>query len=488
MPSRTAKTREDAVAAALSFVDDGRFVDEMRPRIAVKSESPREDCRGDIDVYLNQHIRPLLEEMDFKCRVMENPCANRLPALFGHRIEDHTRPTILLYGHADVLWGMAGEWKENRDPWTVDVADGLIYGRGMADNKGQHSINLSALRLVLSLRGRLGFNVKVWIESSEETGSIGLAELATQYRDLLSADCLIASDGPRISADSPTVFLGCRGTVGFRLTCNPRVGAYHSGNWGGLLPNPAIRLSHALASITTEKGRILVPEWLPAEGVETPQVRDTLASIKIATTAADPTIDDLWGEPGRTAAAQVYGWCNFEILAFTCGQPDAPVSAIPDLATATCHLRFVVGVEPEAVIPALRKHLDERGFQDIDIKLVADDVYKATRTDPANPWPQLVLRSMKHTSRDINGATEPRAITLLPNFGGSLPNHVFAEILAMPTVWIPHSYPACAQHAPNEHMPLMIAREGMQFMTGVFWDIGDIQSSELSKFRGSYIN
>jgi acetylornithine deacetylase/succinyl-diaminopimelate desuccinylase-like protein len=455
--------REDAVAAARSYVVDGGFTAEMAPRIAIRSESPREDCRDDNLHYLNKEMRPLLERMGFSCQVIENPIEQRLPAMYAERIEDPSRPTILIYGHGDVLWGMSGDWKDGRDPWILDEAGGRIYGRGTADNKGQHSINLAALRIVLERRGQLGFNTKVLIEMGEETGSLGLAELARKHRDLLKSDCLIASDGPRLAASAPTLFLGGRGSVGFRLTCDIREGAYHSGNWGGLLVNPGIRLAHAIATITDPTGRIAIPEWTPER--MPPEVRAALKKIVLETGPDDPAIDNSWGEPGLAGAEQVYGWCNFEVLAFLCGRPDAPVNAVPGTAQATCQLRYVVGVDPEKVLPALRAHLDARGFADVKFEEIKEDFYLATRTNLDNGWVQFALSSME--------TTLGREASLLPNFGGSLPNEVFAEIIGMPTLWIPHSYPSCSQHAPDEHMLVSVAEEGMQIMTGMFWDLGE---------------
>jgi hypothetical protein len=93
------------------------------------------------------------------------------------------------------------------------------------------------------------------------------------------------------------------------------------------------------------------------------------------------------------------------------------------------------------------------------------ETMRATRLDPEDPWVVRVAASIERTT----GA--PPAI--LPNLGGSLPNDCFAEVLGMPTVWIPHSYPACSQHAPNEHMLASVAREGMAIMTGLFCDLGE---------------
>src|SRR5690606_31816010 len=121
--------------------------------------------------------------------------------------------------------------------------DDRWYGRGIADNKGQHAVNITALRAVIETRGSLGFNAKFLIEMGEEMGSPGLRGLCAENRELLRADILIGSDGPRLSAERPTIFLGSRGGVLIDLTINAREGSHHSGNWGGLLADPAIQLA-----------------------------------------------------------------------------------------------------------------------------------------------------------------------------------------------------------------------------------------------------
>ena len=107
--------------------------------------------------------------------------------------------------------------------------------------------------------GRLGFNAKFIIEMGEEAGSKGLAELVAAHKADFAADVLIASDGPRVKPERPTMTLGCRGAINFDLVCDLREGGHHSGNWGGLIANPGIILAHALASIVGPKGELLVP-------------------------------------------------------------------------------------------------------------------------------------------------------------------------------------------------------------------------------------
>ena len=169
-----------------------------------------------------------------------------------------------MYGHGDVVDGMVGEWRDNLDPWRTTTVGNRVYGRGTADNKGQHSINMSALRAVREARGgRLGFNAKFIIETGEEIGSPDLRQVCESLRDELSADLFLASDGPRLSADRPTLFLGCRGGIRIHLDVNLRDGSHHSGNWGGVLANPATILASAIATLVDGNGRLLVEQLKP---------------------------------------------------------------------------------------------------------------------------------------------------------------------------------------------------------------------------------
>ena len=142
-----------------------------------------------------------------------------------------------------------------------------------------------------------------------------------------------------------------------------------------------------------------------------------------------------------------------------------PMNAVPPRAWARCQLRFVVGVDPDAILPALRRHLDRHGLPMVHVAQARDQVFRATRLDPDSPWVAWAATSVERTTG------HPPAI--LPNLGGSLPNDVFSEILGLPTVWVPHSYPSCSQHAPNEHLPVAIAREGLAVMAGLYWDLGE---------------
>ena len=455
-------TREAALAAAATTFDSGRFREILARRIAIPTESQRADSGPELARYLDDEMRPAFEGLGFTCTTLTHPKA-KAPFLFAERIEDPALPTVLGYGHGDVIRGLAPEWKPGLTPWALTESEGRWYGRGIADNKGQHSVNLAAMGQVIETRGRLGFNAKVLIEMGEEAGSPGLGPLCEAERERLKADLLIASDGPRLRADRPTVFLGSRGSMNFDLTIEAREGGHHSGNWGGLISNPGIQLAHAIASITSPTGQIRIPEWVPAELPDS--VRRALADCEVDGGADGPTVEPWWGEPGLSPAERVYGWCSFEVLAFKTGNPDTPVNAIPPRAWARCQLRFVVGIDADEILPALRRHLDRHGFGFVKLSATREEIFRATRIDPDDAWVQWALASIARTS-----GKKP---ALLPNLGGSLPNDIFTDILGLKTIWVPHSYPGCSQHAPNEHLPPAVLREGLQVMTGLYWDLGE---------------
>ena len=455
-------SRAQALAAAAAHLDGGGFERDLARRIAVRSASQEADSGPALQAYLAEQMLPSLQALGFECRIHDNPDGRHGPLLIARRIEAADRPTVLMYGHGDVIRGQDAAWNRGQGPWTLTADGDRLYGRGTADNKGQHSINLAALAQVLALRGgTLGFNVIWLIETGEETGSPGLAAFCAAHRDQLAADVLIASDGPRLRADAPTVFLGSRGVMNFELTIDLRDGAHHSGNWGGLLRNPGTVLAAAIASLVDGQGRILIdalrPPPIPAN------VRAALAGLSVGGDPGDPAIDADWGEPGLTPAERVFGWNTLEVLAYRTGNPDFPVNAIPPTAKATMHLRHVVGTDVSRLRDQVQAHLDARGLG--LVRVGEPEGMAATRLDPDHPWVRFTLDSIARSTG--------KAPVLLPNLGGSLPNDVFADGLDLPTVWIPHSYPGCCQHAPDEHLLRPVVREALQLMAGLFWDLGE---------------
>ena len=455
-------TRDAAIAHVERYFDSGRFQGDLAALVAFETESQDRARRAELDRYLEEAMRPRLEAMGFTCTLHDNPDPRGGPLLVGVRIEDPGLETVLTYGHGDVIRAQTERWRDGLHPFRLVEEGDRLYGRGTADNKGQHLINIAALEAILAERGRLGFNAKFVIETSEETGSVGLPEFFAAQRERLAADVLVASDGPRLQPDTPTLFMGSRGGVSFDLTVDLRDGAHHSGNWGGLLADPAMILAHALATICDRRGQIRIPEWRPDS--LTDGVRAALKDLPVEE-GEGPAVDTDWGEEGLTPAERVYGWNSFAVLAQTSGVPEAPVNAISAEARATCQLRYVVGTDPDDILPALRRHLDRHGFEVVTIVPHDRGFFRATRLDLDHPWVRFAAASIERTTG--------RPPHILPNLAGSLPNDSFTDILGLPTVWVPHSYRGCSQHAPDEHVLKLVCRDALRVMAGLFWDIGE---------------
>jgi len=458
-------SRSGAISRIDDYFDDGTFEKELAHRVAFRTESQRPEGLSELHRYTNEEMIPAFKAMGFETCVFENPFEGCGPFLLAERLEGDVLPTVLGYGHGDVIQGLDDQWTRGEGPW-VTVRDGdRIYGRGTADNKGQHTINMAAMRAVMEERGRLGFNSKVLIEMGEENGSKGLREVVTDNRDAFAADVFIGSDGPRVKADRPTVTLGNRGGEPFDLLVELREGAHHSGNWGGLLASPGVILTSALATIVNANGEIQIEEWLPPQISNS--VRMALKDIEIDPGADGPEIDPDWGQPGLSPAEKVYAWNSFEVLAMKIGTPDKPVNAIPGKAWAHCQLRYVVGTDPKAIIPALKKHLKEHGFDQVQVlppHSANTGGFIASQTDMDHPWSKWVCGSIEQTTGE--------APAVIPSMGGSIGNDIFTDILGLPAIWVPHSYAACSQHAPDEHVLASVSRSALEVMTGLYWDLG----------------
>jgi acetylornithine deacetylase/succinyl-diaminopimelate desuccinylase-like protein len=462
-PSRTG-----AISRARSYVRSGAFETDLARRVAIRTESQLLPASlPHLTAYLETEMRPAFEAMGFTCRVFANPLPNQGPVLLATRIEDRRLPTVLGYGHGDVVVGMDDQWTKGKGPWVTARDGDRLFGRGTADNKGQHTVNMAAMRAAFEERGgTLGFNAKFMIEMGEEAGSKGLHQLIAANTEAFAADVLIASDGPRATPERPTLTLGCRGALNFDLVCDMRAGGHHSGNWGGLIANPASILAAALASIVSPTGALLVA-GLKAPPM-TAAVKAALADVVVDGGRDGPEINPWWGEPGLTPTERVYGSNVFNVLSFTAGTPARPVNAIPPKAVANCQLRFVAGTDITTIRSILQKHLDDHGFERVrvvDPPGSNDGGFAATRTEPDHPWAVWATRSVQRTSN-----AKPAVI---PQMGGSICNDLFTDLLGMPTIWMPHSYASCSQHAPDEHILMPLTENAIEIMAGLYFDLGE---------------
>jgi len=458
-------SREGAISRVRDTFDSGAFLKTLRRRVAIPTESQEPDRLPDLRRYLEDEIAPSMAPLGYISQITPNSVPGGGPFLMSERIEDPSLPTLLTYGHGDVVRGIPEQWRDGLNPWDITIEGERWYGRGTADNKGQHSIVIAALEAVLAERGHHGFNSRILIETSEEIGSPGLDTFLTEHAADMGTDLMLASDGPRMTPRRADVKLGNRGGIAFDLSLNLREGSRHSGHWGGVLEDPGVILAQAISCITTPRGRILVDDWLPKS--IPPKVQSALKNLEID--PADPTLvmPDDWGEPGLSTAEKMYGWTSFIVLAMITGRPENPVNGVQPDARARCQLRFTVDADHTRFLPALRAHLDAHNFQMVEITPVRENFFPAWRTDPENPWVNWTVNSVARTT-----GTPPLVV---PNSSDGLPSELFGRALGCPILWIPHSYGGCRQHGPDEHILAPLTREALSIMAGVFWDLGEAQ-------------
>ncbi|MGJ7538543.1 MULTISPECIES: M20 family metallopeptidase [unclassified Variovorax] len=460
-------SRINAIDGARSALRNGRYEAVLTQRVAIQTVSQDPQKQSQLHAYLAQLCADL-EPLGFKCEVHPNPNPAGGPILVASRHEADNLKTLLCYGHADVVVGMDDQWTNGRSPWRLAREGDRLYGRGTADNKGQHTLVLLALEEVMRARGqRLGYNVKLLIDTCEETGSIGLREFCEEHRDMLKADFLIASDGPRISVDQPTFYLGTRGVYSFDLECNLREGGLHPGNWGGIIANPAVLLSHAIAALIEVNGRVaargVLPHNVPAS------VGAALRDCRIEPGPGAPAVDRNWGEPGLSPEERLFGWAALEVLAMGAGNPEKAVNAIPGKAVARCQIRYTVDCDHHGFLGAIQARLAAVGLTQVRARHTPErGAFPATRLDPAHPFAVWAGASVQETL-----GIKP---SIMPNAGGTLPNDCFAVVLGLPTLWVSHSYPGCCQHAPDEHVLLPLIDDGLAMMAGLFWDLSEYAS------------
>src|ERR1700748_2043792 len=203
-------SRNGAIGRAEQYFDDGGFLSDLQRRVAIPTTSQEQGSMPALQEYVSGEMTESLQKLGYDCTVLPNPRSEYGPFLIARRIEDEKKPTVLTYGHGDVIRGQEDQWRQGLSPWKIVIEGEKMYGRGPADNKGQHTINIAALACVIEERGALGFNSTILIETGEETGSPGLAEFCKANKAALKADALIGSDGPRLAPCPPRIFRGTR--------------------------------------------------------------------------------------------------------------------------------------------------------------------------------------------------------------------------------------------------------------------------------------
>jgi acetylornithine deacetylase/succinyl-diaminopimelate desuccinylase-like protein len=387
-----------------------------------------------------KHGARLLRRCGLEVEVLETP---GWPALVGTAPGRPGSPHILIYGHYDVQPpGPLDHWVS--PPFRPEIRDGRMYGRGTADNKGQHLAQLFALQALRDLTGDLPCRVSVLLDGEEEIGSPHLPQVVAERFVADPPDLVIWSDGPVHETGQACIVLGVRGIITFTLRARGPVNPLHSGNWGGVAPNPAWKLVHLLASMRDAQGNIAVEGFADAVEPLSPGEQAALDALPVDV----PDLLDGIGvtemePPPNRSFYERLTVPTFTINSLSCSDAGDHRTVVPSVAVARCDVRLVGQQKVDDVIASIRRHIDTHA-PGVEFELVG--AMPPSRTMPESRWTDAVM-----AGTEVGLGEKP---LLVPALGGSLPLAAFTDILGVPCYGIPFGNIDERNHAPNENLEL----------------------------------
>lgn len=373
-------------------------------------------------------------------------------------------PTVLLYGHYDVQPPDPLEgW--TTPPFVPSIRDGRVYARGAVDNKGQHLAQILAIEAHLRVHGRLPCNVILLLEGEEEVGSPHIAEFVRAHREELRADLVVTADGQMHASGQPSIKFGSRGVVSFDLRARHAGRDVHSGNFGGVAPNPLWTLVHLLATMKNEAGEITIAGFHDDVAPPTPAERD----------AADRLPLDLPGLQRMLGLARLDAPADRPFYDRLCFHPTLTINGLhggyggpgtktvlPHEAVAKCDIRLVAAQRPADILAKVAAHV-ARHAPEVEV-IVQEDGMFPSKTPLDSPMAAPVRRAIMAAH-----GVEP---LLYPAGFGSLPGYAFTDILGIPAFVVPYGNADAANHAPDENLTLDCFHNGIRTGAALLHEVG----------------
>jgi acetylornithine deacetylase/succinyl-diaminopimelate desuccinylase-like protein len=373
-------------------------------------------------------------------------------------------PTVLLYGHYDVqppdpleLWVSP--------PFEPTIRDGRIFARGIADNKGQHFAQILAIESHLTVHGALPCNVILLLEGEEEVGSPHIADFVRAHRDLLQADFAVTADGPLHPSGMPTLKFGSRGVVNFELRARHASRDVHSGNFGGVVPNPLWTLVHLLGTMKNARGEITIEGFHDAVVAPTPEERDAAARLPLDLDEVKRSLGlarlDVPPEREFYERLCFHPTLTINGLHGGYGGPGAK-TVLPHEAVAKCDIRLVAAQDTADILRKVEAHV-RRHAPEVTF-IAAGPGMQPSKTPLTSPHAATVRQAIVAAH-----GVEP---LIYPAGFGSLPGYAFTGILGIPAFVTPYGNADEANHAPNENFRLDCFHNGIRTGAALLEQIG----------------
>jgi acetylornithine deacetylase/succinyl-diaminopimelate desuccinylase-like protein len=364
------------------------------------------------------------------------------PIVYGElKSKSNPNKTILFYNHYDVQPEEPLELWEN-DPFSGKVEGNYVFGRGSADDKGELITRIKAVEYCLKKTGDVPCNVKFMVEGEEEVGSVHIEQYFNRYSNRLSCDGVIWEFGYVDAKDRPIISLGMKGLLYVELTAKGPVRDAHS-SLAVLIENPAWRLIYALNAMRNETGKILIKDWYKEVRPFTEQELSVIASEPFDVEefkkeyGVSKFVADTKGTDIKNA---LVGMPTCNIAGFNSGYlGEGAKTVLPSQAVVKIDFRLVPGMVPEKQLERLNNHLQERGFSDIEVKLIHGEA--AERTPISDPF----VRQVEQAAKETFGSA-----IISVSSAGTGPMYSFAKVLKAPCISIGSTYMFARIHSPNE--------------------------------------
>ncbi len=430
------------------------FVDDLVEFLKIPSMSGQADSFKDVEAAAqwvkDRLIRAGLEHVSIL------PTAQH-PVVFAQYIKDPSLPTVLIYGHFDTqpvdpldLW--------DSPPFEPVIKNDRVYARGASDDKGNMLAPILAVESLLKTEGELPINIKFLFEGQEEIGSPDLPDFVAAYKDLLACNFAISADGGQYEEDQPLLLLGLRGICALQIDLEGAKSDLHSGHYGGMVQNPIHALSHLLASMRDDNGKITVDGFYDDVKELTKDERAEIAKVPFDSykELLNLGLEEFFGESEYSPLERASIRPTLEVNGIWGGfQGEGTKTVLPSEAHAKITCRLVAEQNPDHVIEAIAKHVRKNTLPGVrsSIKILGkgSSAYNMPFDHPGNVAAAEVLK-------DIYLKTPVHIWA-----GGSIPIcSILLEHLKVYTVNFAFGLSDENIHAPNEFFRLESFRKSQK--------------------------
>ena len=443
-----------------NYIEDNksRFLDELFGLLRIQSISSEESHKPDMYKAAEYWVNTLLQSGADKAQVYET---EGNPIVYGEKIIDKKLPTVLIYGHMDVMPVDPVElW--NTKPFEPVIKDDKIWCRGADDDKGQSFMHAKAFELLVKT-GKLPCNVKFLIEGEEEIGSSSLYAFCRKYKKMLQADVFLVSDTSMIGSDVPSITAGLRGLAYWEIEVTGPNKDLHSGIFGGAVANPINILSKMIADVTDEDNHIVIDGFYDDVINVSSRERNMMrkAPYDEGEYKSNIGVKRLHGEKGFTTNERTWIRPSFDVCGIWGGYTgEGSKTVIPSKATAKISCRLVPNQDCEKISKLVKKHFEKVAPKSVTVKVTplhGGQAYVCPIDLPAYKAAERALKKVY--------GKDPIPV----RSGGSIPIiSGFESILGVKSILMGFGLSTDAIHSPNENYPLYNFYKGIETIANFY--------------------